>query len=286
MKGFLKSKLVLSLVAFLLIASAVGLPLAGSLIHAHAQPPIPTPPPPPSPDILVTTDVDCSTSTTPVATFNTTTIVSGTAILDTFESTEGSQGEPLVLKDTAGKITPLMVSLPTNQTTSSASFKFTLPATDSLVACVTGADADEEGTIIIKSSVSALDAILNRFIPLLKNSLSCAKDYFLTFATGPIKKLIEAYRLDQISNLFDLKDLYDLFSDIEQGKYSQAAILLKLAEFIPFEACAEAIFHHLVPEFTGTTLGECLIGTTGADKLCKRVLGQRFKAFIPPFIVF
>ena len=285
MKGFLKSKLVLSLVAFLLIASAVGLPLAGSLIHAHAQPPIPTPPPPPSPDILVTTDVDCSISTTPVAAFNTTTTISGTAILDTFESTESSQGEPLVLKDTAGKITPLMVSLPTNQTTSSASFTFTLPAADSLVACVTGADADEEGTIIIKSSVSVLDAILNRFIPVLKDVPSCASDVFFALKTAKIAKVIEAYRLDQIKKLFDLGTLDKLLLDIDQGKYSQAALLLKLAEFIPFSGCVQGILDLLIPK-QKAALEICLTGTTAADILCRKSFTQHLKAILPAFIVF
>src|SRR5258706_13003239 len=37
MKGFLRSKLVLSLAAFIMIAAAIVIPLSGNIIHSHAQ---------------------------------------------------------------------------------------------------------------------------------------------------------------------------------------------------------------------------------------------------------
>jgi len=49
MQGFLRSKLVLSLAAFVLIAAVIAIPLSGSSAHLHAQAPTPTPIPTPTP---------------------------------------------------------------------------------------------------------------------------------------------------------------------------------------------------------------------------------------------
>src|SRR5712691_997025 len=44
MKGFLKSKLVLSLVTLVLLAGAIAIPLSGSITRSHAAPSTPAPP--------------------------------------------------------------------------------------------------------------------------------------------------------------------------------------------------------------------------------------------------
>src|SRR6266480_8102277 len=96
MKRFLRSKLVLSLAAIVMIAAAIAIPLSGNYIRAHAQAPSPIP------FHSQFTSADCS-SPVVVATFNKGATVSGTVnYVNVGDSTENQQHEDLVLKETSG----------------------------------------------------------------------------------------------------------------------------------------------------------------------------------------
>lgn len=148
MKGYIKPKLIFTLVTVVLLASAIAVPLAGSVGHSHAQSPTSTPFGP-----IILQQAPCTNPKPVIPSLHQGDKVSSSVSLTSSDSNEKTQGETLVLAETNGSFTEM---IPVANSPQTINFTFTAAMNnDSLTACITNNTSDKDDqTVTISGTIT------------------------------------------------------------------------------------------------------------------------------------